>query len=63
MAEELEARGELPDRSAWAAAAQEKQATLQRRTHFDDIPIKPQRVYQEMNRAFGPGTRYVWGSP
>ncbi|MFD3627599.1 glyoxylate carboligase [Streptomyces sp. NPDC058698] len=59
MAEELKARGELPDRSAWAAAAQEKRATLQRRTHFDDIPIKPQRVYQEMNRAFGPGTRYV----
>jgi glyoxylate carboligase len=30
-----------------------------RRTHFDDVPIKPQRVYEEMNRAFGPETRYV----
>ncbi len=31
---------------------------LQRRTHFDDIPIKPQRVYEEMNKAFArrPGT-------
>jgi tartronate-semialdehyde synthase len=30
-----------------------------RRTHFDDVPVKPQRVYQEMNRAFGHDTRYV----
>ncbi|MFF4396476.1 glyoxylate carboligase [Streptomyces sp. NPDC001480] len=58
-ARELEARGALPDRSHWAAAAREKKATLQRRTHFDDVPIKPQRVYEEMNKAFGPETRYV----
>ncbi|MGW3244732.1 glyoxylate carboligase [Streptomyces sp. NPDC001070] len=55
----LKAAGELPDRSAWAASARERKATLHRRTHFDDIPIKPQRVYEEMNRAFGPETRYV----
>src|SRR3954452_18700228 len=48
-ARELKAAGKLPDRSDWAAAAQERKATLQRRTHFDDIPIKPQRVYEEMN--------------
>ena len=30
-----------------------------RRTNFDNVPIKPQRVYQEMNKAFGPETRYV----
>jgi tartronate-semialdehyde synthase len=59
VAEESGARGELPDRSAWAWAAQEKRARLQRRTHFDDVPIKPQRVYEEMNKAFGPDTRYV----
>src|SRR3954453_15662683 len=59
VARELKAAGKLPDRSAWAASAQEKKATLQRRTHFDDIPIKPQRVYEEMNKAFGPETRYV----
>jgi len=23
------------------------------------VPIKPQRVYQEMNKAFGPETRHV----
>ncbi|GAU70454.1 putative glyoxylate carboligase [Streptomyces sp. NBRC 110611] len=58
-AEELRAAGKLPDRSAWAASAQERRARLQRRTHFDDIPMKPQRVYEEMNKAFGPQTRYV----
>ncbi|MFD9347718.1 glyoxylate carboligase [Streptomyces diastaticus] len=59
LAREQRDAGVLPDRSAWAESAQERRATLQRRTHFDDIPIKPQRVYQEMNRAFGPETRYV----
>ncbi|MGW2779751.1 glyoxylate carboligase [Streptomyces populi] len=59
VAGELKAAGGLPDRSAWAASAQERRATLQRRTHFDDVPIKPQRVYEEMNKAFGPETRYV----
>ncbi|MER7818076.1 glyoxylate carboligase [Streptomyces sp. NPDC096153] len=59
VAKELKAAGRLPDRSAWAASTQERRATLQRRTHFDDIPMKPQRVYEEMNKAFGPGTRYV----
>ncbi|MFD9972475.1 glyoxylate carboligase [Streptomyces sp. NPDC059017] len=59
VAKELKAAGRLPDRSAWAASTQERRATLQRRTHFDDIPMKPQRVYEEMNKAFGPETRYV----
>ncbi|MFI1015237.1 glyoxylate carboligase [Streptomyces sp. NPDC020965] len=59
VARELKAAGRLPDRTAWAAAAQERRATLQRRTHFDQVPMKPQRVYEEMNRAFGPETRYV----
>jgi tartronate-semialdehyde synthase len=30
-----------------------------RRTHFDDVPIKPQRVYEEMNVVFGRDVRYV----
>ncbi|MFH9606789.1 glyoxylate carboligase [Streptomyces sp. NPDC017448] len=59
VARELKAAGELKDRTAWAASTQERRATLQRRTHFDDVPLKPQRVYEEMNRAFGPETRYV----
>ncbi|MFI6103249.1 glyoxylate carboligase [Streptomyces sp. NPDC051310] len=59
VARELKAEGRLPDFSAWAASAQERKATLQRRTHFENIPMKPQRVYEEMNKAFGPETRYV----
>ncbi|MGW5065588.1 glyoxylate carboligase [Streptomyces cyaneofuscatus] len=59
VARELKAAGKLTDRSAWAASTQESKATLQRRTHFDNVPLKPQRVYEEMNRAFGPETRYV----
>ncbi|MFB8037172.1 glyoxylate carboligase [Streptomyces sp. NPDC056004] len=59
VARELKAAGKLKDRSQWAASTQERKATLQRRTHFDNVPLKPQRVYEEMNRAFGPETRYV----
>jgi tartronate-semialdehyde synthase len=47
------------DRSAWAEQCQERKRTLLRRTHFDAVPIKPQRVYEEMNRAFGNDVRYV----
>ncbi|WP_099054844.1 glyoxylate carboligase [Streptomyces fodineus] len=59
VAKELKAAGKLPDRSAWVASTQERKATLLRRTHFDNVPMKPQRVYEEMNKAFGPDTRYV----
>ncbi|MFF5427704.1 MULTISPECIES: glyoxylate carboligase [unclassified Streptomyces] len=59
IAKEWKAGGKLPDFTAWAASAQERKATLQRRTHFENIPMKPQRVYEEMNKAFGPETRYV----
>ncbi|CAL9289833.1 glyoxylate carboligase [Streptomyces sp. SudanB182_2057] len=59
VAKELKAAGKLPDRGAWVASTQERKATLLRRTHFDNVPMKPQRVYEEMNKAFGPDTRYV----
>ncbi|MFH8410047.1 glyoxylate carboligase [Streptomyces sp. NPDC018019] len=59
IAKEQKAAGALPGREDWAASAQQRRATLQRRTHFDNVPLKPQRVYEEMNRAFGPETRYV----
>jgi tartronate-semialdehyde synthase len=53
------AAGPLPDRSEWAAQCRERKRTLVRRTDFDNVPVKPQRVYQEMNNAFGPDVRYV----
>jgi tartronate-semialdehyde synthase len=59
VARERAESGRLRDRSAWAQSCRDRKATLQRRTHFDNVPLKPQRVYEEMNRAFGPDTRYV----
>jgi tartronate-semialdehyde synthase len=59
VARERQAAGRLPDRSGWIADCRERKRTLQRRTHFDDVPMKPQRVYEEMNRSFGKDVRYV----
>jgi tartronate-semialdehyde synthase len=58
-ARERKEAGRLKDRSRWAQACQHRKRTLLRRTNFDVTPIKPQRVYQEMNRAFGRDVRYV----
>ncbi|MBV9944772.1 MAG: glyoxylate carboligase [Solirubrobacterales bacterium] len=59
LAGERKQAGKLPDRSEWVAECRQRKQTLQRRTHFDDVPIKPQRVYEEMDRAFGRDVRYV----
>ncbi|TDW71047.1 glyoxylate carboligase [Kribbella pratensis] len=59
VAREWAADGRLADRNAWAAECRERRTALQRKTHFENTPIKPQRVYEEMNRAFGPDVRYV----
>ncbi|GGL87288.1 glyoxylate carboligase [Glutamicibacter protophormiae] len=56
---ERKAAGTLPDYSQWAAAATARKSTGHRKTNFENIPIKPQRVYQEMNAAFGQDTTYV----
>ena len=59
VAKERKAAGRLPDRSAWAADCLERKRTMLRKTHFDSVPMKPQRVYQCMNNAFGKDTCYV----
>ena len=59
VARERKAAGTLADRSAWANSCQVRKGELLRKTDFDNIPVKPQRVYQEMNLAFGRDTRYV----
>jgi tartronate-semialdehyde synthase len=59
LAREWRAAGRLADRSQWAESCRQRKRTLQRRTSFNHTPIKPQRVYQDMNTAFGPDTRYV----
>jgi tartronate-semialdehyde synthase len=58
-ARERKQAGSLADRSAWAQACSERKRTMLRKTNFDVVPIKPQRVYQEMNKAFGTDVRYV----
>ena len=59
VAREWREQGRLADRSVWVEECRLRKATMHRRTNFDDVPLKPQRVYQEMNKAFGPDTRYV----
>nr|WP_298249208.1 glyoxylate carboligase [uncultured Halomonas sp.] len=59
VAREWRAEGRLKDRSAWAEECQERKRTLLRKTHFDNVPVKPQRVYEEMNKVFGKNTRYI----
>jgi len=59
VAREMKAKGKLKDRSAWAAECQERKRTLLRKTHFDNVPVKPQRVYEEMNKVFGKNARYI----
>jgi len=59
VAKARKAEGRLPDRRAWAADCLERKRTMLRKTNFDSVPMKPQRVYQCMNNAFGKDTCYV----
>ena len=59
VAREMKAAGRLRDRSAWAAACLHRKNNMLRRSHFDAVPLKPQRVYEEMNQVFGRDTCYV----
>ncbi len=58
-AREWKAAGKLKDRSAWLEECRERKRTLLRKTHFDNVPIKPQRVYEEMCKVFDKETCYV----
>src|SRR5215213_7017173 len=59
VAREWRKAGKLRERQAWPAACQDRKRTMLRKSHFDDVPIKPQRVYEEMSKAFGRDTCYV----
>jgi tartronate-semialdehyde synthase len=59
VAREMQAAGTLKDRSAWAAECLHRKQTMLRRSHFDDVPLKPQRVYEEMNANLDRDTCYV----
>ncbi len=59
VAREMKAKGTLKDRSAWVATCAHRKANMLRKSHFDSVPLKPQRVYQEMNEVLGRDTCYV----
>ena len=59
VAKEWKAAGKLPDRSAWAHECEHRKLHMLRKTHYDQVPLKPQRVYEEMNEAFDRDTCYV----
>jgi tartronate-semialdehyde synthase len=46
---------------ARVAAIPKQRAAMARKTDFDQTPIKPQRVYQEMNAFFGADTLFTTG--
>ncbi|MFG1380364.1 glyoxylate carboligase [Xanthobacter versatilis] len=58
-AKALKAAGKLPDWSTWANECLERKQTMLRKSHFDVVPLKPQRVYEEMNEALGRDVTYV----
>src|SRR6476620_10709882 len=59
VAGEWRKAGRLKQRQSWLAACRDRKATMLRNSSFDNVPIKPQRVYEEMSKAFGRNTCYV----
>jgi tartronate-semialdehyde synthase len=58
-ARERREMGRLKDRGEWARECEHRKGHMLRKSHYDEVPLKPQRVYQEMNEAFGRDTCYV----
>ncbi|KAF5293273.1 hypothetical protein FQR65_LT20120 [Abscondita terminalis] len=61
VARDWKAAGRLKDRSGWVAECQARKNNVEylRKTNFDNVPMKPQRVYQCMNRSLDKDTCYV----
>lgn len=52
-------RPATPDRSRWVERCAELRRTLTRRDDYDTVPIKPPRVFRELNAFYGPETYFV----
>jgi tartronate-semialdehyde synthase len=52
VARERKSEKRLPDRTRWVAEVQKRKRTMLRRSDFKNTPIKPQRVFHEINQAF-----------
>ena len=59
IAKERKSTGGLKDYKAWTDSCAHRKRVMLRKTHFNEIPMKPQRVYQEMNDEFDRDTVYV----
>lgn len=59
IARERKAAGTVRDYHDWAFRCAERKRLMHRASRFEHAPIKPQRVYEEMNQAFGRDTVYV----
>jgi tartronate-semialdehyde synthase len=59
VARDMKQAGTLRNRSDWAGECLHRKNNMLRRSHFDEVPLKPQRVYQEMNEILDHDTCYV----
>src|SRR5258708_29082182 len=61
VAQEWKAAGRLKNRSAWADQCTARKGSVEylRKTNYENKPMKPQRVYQCMNNAFGKDACYI----
>lgn len=59
VARERRDAGRLRDYTSWARRCAERKRLMLRKSHFEQVPIKPMRVYEEMNAAFPRDTTYV----
>ncbi|MGF1628611.1 MAG: glyoxylate carboligase [Kiloniellaceae bacterium] len=59
LAREWQAAGRLKDRGSWSRECAHRKKHMLRKSHFDEVPLKPQRVYEEMNEVFRRDTCYV----
>ncbi|MFN7780066.1 MAG: glyoxylate carboligase, partial [Betaproteobacteria bacterium] len=58
-ARERKAAGTLRNYTDWAGRCAERKKVMHRKTHYTETPIKPMRVYEEMNKVFPRDTVYV----
>jgi tartronate-semialdehyde synthase len=58
-ARERKAAGTLRDYSDWVFRCAERKRLMHRKSHYTETPIKPMRVYEEINKVFDRNTVYV----
>jgi len=61
LLEEAKRRGYHPGPCERVKGLPELRKQMARKTDYDDIPMKPQRVFQELNRFFPPNTIFTAG--